>query len=715
MKRLIAIAMFAAALFVATSLSGFVLHGKEFERKLTPVMGWSSWNSFGRHVNYDNVKSQMDALVQLGLRDLGWTYVNIDDCFQNGRDEKTGRLRVNEEKFPGGYRAMRELVDYAHSLGLKAGIYSDGGDHACSSGGGAGTNPEGRDIGFYRHEVDDANMYLADGNYRDAYARAHPEDPGIECWGFDFIKIDWCGGGHAKLDDSEQYNKILDAIDDVERRMGKQKIVNICRWAYSGPWQFRADSWRSGPDISSRGDSWESVMVQVDIMKEVWQYTRPGSMNDPDMLVAGLKLTPEEDRSHFAMWCMFSSPLLIGQDITKIKPETLELYRNAELIALNQDPAVLSAGYLGDLVPGVEIWVKMLGSDRSMVRAVALFNRNSTAMDISFDYSIAGYEGDVKARDLFAHADLPVGRRRQTTLPPHGVDVLKLEPADKSRVIGPRFVSSCGNVSGGAEVEARRRIDWVNAFEAVRKGATLLDVRTAEEYAAGHVEGSLNVPHVRIPSDVAAVVPDTNTPIVCYCRQYKRAAQAAMMLDMLGYRRVKFVGDGYEASKSAPRVALADVTTTLVDVKGDGKGMASWASPWNKPWPSAKGKPNMGWGGKPISLAGVECGKGVGTEASTIGGGSLIQCEIPNGSTHFIALVGVDDNTPVREWPVVFKVEVDGREQAKTRPLVLGETHLFAVPLPPDAKVLKLFTIGEHPVHAAWAWAGFRTITTLAK
>ena len=704
-------------LFAAMSLACLALHGGAFERKTTPVMGWSSWNSFGKAVDYQKVKAQMDALVSLGLRDLGWNYVNIDDCFQNGRDPVTGRLRVNEKKFPGGHKAMRELVDYAHSLGLKAGIYSDGGDHACSSGGGAGgsgEDPKGRDIGFYRHEVDDANLYFADGNYRDAYAREHPEDPGVECWGFDFIKIDWCGGGHAKLVDSEQYNKIMDAIDDVERRMGKQKIVNICRWAYRGPWQFRADSWRTGPDIAMSGDSWESVMVQVDIIKDIWQYTRPGSMNDPDMLVAGLRLSPEEDKSHFAMWCMFSAPLLIGQDITKIRPETLELYKNTELIALNQDPAVLSAGYLGDLVPGVEIWVKMLGSDRSMVRAVALLNRNAKPQTVSFDYSIAGYEGSVKARDVFAHVDLPVGRRRQVTLPPHGIDVLKLSPADSSRVVGPRFASRCCVGPRGAESEEARRTDWVNAFEAVRNGAKLLDVRTKGEYAAGHVDGALNIPHVRIPSDIARVVPDTNTPIVCYCRQYKRAAQAATMLDMLGYRRVKFVGDGYEASKSAPRVTLADVNATLVEAKtANAKTKAAAARCWGTPYPTAKGKPDKGWSGKPLSVAGVEYAHGVGTVASTRGGGSLIQCKIPEGSTHFIAMVGVDDNTPVKTCPVVFKVEVDDGELAKTRPLSIGEAHLFAVPLPKGAKTLKLFTktTAEQAVHAAWAGAGFKIKT----
>ena len=702
--KTIALTVVGLGLVFGTFAKDCGTNGEPFVRKLTPVMGWSSWNSFGGDINYDKVKAQMDALVSLGLRDLGWTYVNIDDCFQYGRDEKTGRLRVNEKKFPGGHKAMRELVDYAHSLGLKAGIYSDGGDHCCSSGG--GKSPFGRDVGFWRHEVDDANMYLADGVYRDTYAKAHPEDPGLECWGFDFIKIDWCGGGHARLNDRDQYNKIMDAIDDVERRMGKQKIVNICRWNYCGPWQFRADSWRSGPDIAQRGDSWESVMVQVDIMKEVWQYTRPGSMNDPDMLVAGLLLKPEEDKSHFAMWCMFSSPLLIGQDLTKIKPETLALYKNTELIALNQDPAVLSAGYLGDLVPGVEIWVKMLGSDRSMTRAVALLNRNAKACAVTFPYETAGYPGKVKARDLFAHKDLPPSTCRTVTLLPHGIDVLKLEPADVQRVIGPRFAAACGRTAHAGEVEATRRIDWVNAFEAVRNGAVLLDVRSPEEFAAGHVEGAVNVPHTRLGTEIAAVVPDTNTPVVCYCKQYKRAAQAAMMLDTLHYRDVLFAGDGYEASKAAPRVSPADVTTTVAEVKGDGKGKPFWASPWRSPWPLAKGKPNQAWSDKPLTVGGKVYPTGVGTEAAVRGGGTLIQCAVPKGATHFVAKVAIDDASPDKEESVRCTIHVDDLFAAESRPLTSGATHLFAVPVA-GAKVIKLFTIGERPAHVDWLGAGF--------
>lgn len=675
------------------------------EKKLTPVMGWSSWNSFGHDVDREKVISQMDALVRLGLRDHGWTFVNIDDCYQDGRDPVTGRLRLNEKKFPGGYHGMRELVDYAHSLGLKAGIYSDGGDHSCASN--SGEKETGRDVGFWRHEADDANMYMGEGIWRDTYAQRHPEDPGIECWGFDFIKIDWCGGGHAKLKDSDQYNRIMDEIDAVEKKTGKQKIVNICRWAYRGPWQFRADSWRCGPDIDMSGSSWESMTVQIDIMKELWQYTRPGSMNDPDMLVAGLKLTPDEDKSHFAMWCMFSAPMLIGQDLTRIRPETLALYKNDELIALNQDPAVLSAGYLGDLVPGVEIWVKYLGSDRSPIRAVALLNRNTAPVEVTFDYSLAGYTSKVKARDLFAHADLESATSRKVTLPPHGIDVLKLTPADEEPVVGPKFVSGRGFVVRSASVEEKARIDWVNAFAAVWDGATLLDVRTPEEYAAGHVEGAVNVPHTLVSEKISGVVADKSAAIVCYCRTYKRAAQAALTLDMLGYKNVRFVGDGYEASKSAPRVTLADVRKTISSIKGSNEAKIAWQSGWNVPWPSAKGKGDVGWSDKPISIAGTVYTNGIGTVSATRGGGSLVQCKIPDGATFFVAMAGVDDNTPVTDAPVVFAVQVDDRRVAETRPMVLGERHLFAVPLAAGARTLKLFTIGEKPVHASWGGAGF--------
>jgi len=642
-------------------------------------MGWSSWNSFGSNITKSNILAQADAIVKLGLRECGWEYINIDDCYQMGRDEKTGRLKINLEKFPNGEADLKYIADYCHKNGLKAGMYSDGGDNCCAS---SNKKPFGLNVGLYRHEKEDLEMFLGEG-------------PG--CWGYDFIKIDWCGGGHAKLKDSDQYNKIMDVIDDIEKRTGKDKIINICRWAYVGPWQFRADSWRSGPDIDMSGRSWESVMVQVDIMKEVWPYTRPGSMNDPDMLVCGLGLTPVEDLSHFAMWCMFSSPLLIGQDLLKIKPETLELYKNRELIALNQDKAVLSAAYLGEAAPGVEIWLKPLGCERSPVRALALLNRNSSETEVEFSYSDIGYPETVKARDLVRHVDLKPAKSRKVKLAPHGIDVVKLEPATGNlRVITPFAGAVRTKHLRSAVIERTRRIDWVNAARMVEAGALLLDVRSSEEFAAGHVQGAVNVPHTAI-SSAGKALSDTNRTVVAYCAIYKRAAQAAAVLDMMGFKRVYFVGDGYSKYSTEKQPTLADVKVELSSLK------------FHSAWPVARGKKNTSWNGKKINIRGIEYEKGVGTDATFHGDGSVTMVDIPAKATHFVSMVGRDrDISWSKANTAMFEVFADGKLLASSPEIGWDDDYLFSVKLPAGAKVLKLVTKGvPNGTHCSWGGAGF--------
>lgn len=682
MKRLIPLAVIALAGCTSAPEHRPATGGPDgVVRRLTPVMGWSSWNSFGSNINYGNIRAQMDELVALGLRDVGWEYVNIDDCYQDGRDGETGRLKINLEKFPQGEADLKRLADYAHRLGLKAGMYSDGGDNCCASG---NTKAFGLGVGLYGHEREDLEMFLGDGPCS---------------WGYDFIKIDWCGGCHAGLDDERQYGLIMDVIEDIERKTGKDKIVNICRWAYAGPWQFRADSWRSGPDIDMRGDSWESVMVQVDLMKGLWQYTRPGSMNDPDMLVCGLKLTPDEDRSHFAMWCMFSSPLLIGQDLRNIRADTLELYRNTELIALDQDPAVLSAAYLGEAAPGVEIWCKLLGSDRSPVRALALLNRNGVSTEVELAYSRLGYTGDVLARDLFAHADLPKGRVRKVTLPPHGIDVLKLKPNGRDKVLALPADGGAKKVDRQGLLERTRRLDWVNAMRLVERGATLVDVRDADEFAAGHVEGAINVPYTALAVR-GGLAADTNALIVCYCKTAKRSAQAVASLDMLGYRNVYFVVGGWSAYADRVTAGLKDVKWYLSDVK---------KSAWTTPWPVAAGKKDTSWNGKTININGVEYPKGVGTDARENGGGAVVCCEIPEGARYFVAMAGRDRDQP---WShrntAVFEVWADGQLLGLSPEIGWNDDYLFALRLPEGAEQLKLVARGVQDCnHCAWGGAGF--------
>lgn len=397
-----------------------------FKERLTPVMGWSSWNALGGNISTTNLEMQMDALVSKGLANAGYIYFNIDDTYQNGRDETTGRLNIDLVKFPGGYADMKGIADRAHSLGLYAGIYTDAGDNSCHSG---NTNPVGLGVGLYQHETDDLHMFLGDGIYRDTYAQNNANDAGIECWGYDFIKIDWCGGAHAGLNQETQYTKIGNIIADIRKEYNKEKIYNICCWAYQGPWQLQADSWRSGLDMHRQG-SFDSVLQQVDIIKNISHLTGPGHVNDPDMLVVGKSMTAVEDQTHFAWWCMFSAPLVLGCDLTTISDETIELVTNEELIAINQDPACLSASFVGTIGTDVEVWVKDLGSANSDTKALMLVNRSDATQTVTYDFSNIGYIGNANIRDLLNKVDLEAASDLTVTLTSHQCAVVKLTPVE---------------------------------------------------------------------------------------------------------------------------------------------------------------------------------------------------------------------------------------------------------------------------------------------
>ena len=450
MKKFLATFLFAALILpsivpVASAISAWKTEAKDltrnltYEKRMTPLMGWSSWNALGGSISEDSLKKQMDAMVSTGLRDAGYIYFNIDDTYQNGRDETTGRLLINSEKFPNG---LKVVSDYAKKLGLKPGIYSDGGTHSCFSDN--GKNPVGRNVGLYLHEEDDLHRFLGEGTYRDTYAQNNPSDPGVECWGFDFIKVDWCGGVSANLSAENQYTKIANIISEIENEFKKDIVFNICCWAYHGPWQLQADSWRVSGDIDMSGRDYKTIERSIDIMKELSALTGPGHVNDPDMLVVGKELTHNQDVTQFALWCMFSAPLVIGQDLTDIKQETLDLLKNPELIAINQDSACLSAAYVkdygtpiatrswnGDTEYAVELWVKPLGSADSDTKAIALVNRTNTVQTVTLDMAEVGYSGDVHMRELIRRCDLEDGNRYTVTLEPYETTVIKTEPVEQ--------------------------------------------------------------------------------------------------------------------------------------------------------------------------------------------------------------------------------------------------------------------------------------------
>lgn len=363
-----------------------------------PVMGWSSWNTYRIHINEPLIRSQADAIVRLGLREVGYRYVNVDDGFFGYRDEE-GVIRTHSERFPQG---MKGLVDYIHSLGLKAGIYSDAGANTCGSIWDA--DPNGVGVGLYRYEKQDADLYFNQ-------------------WEFDYIKIDYCGAGQQlELDERQRYTEIAKAIRDVAQ---KDVSINICRWAYPGTWAADlAASWRISADINP---SWESVKYIIDKNLYLSAFATDGHYNDMDMLEVGRGLTRTEEETHFDMWCIMSSPLLIGCDLTTIPGETLELIKNEELIALNQDCLGLQAAVVGREGPGY-VLAKDVEQHQGLVRAVALYNPSDSTLTFHVPLSDLELSGKTYVRDLICRKDEPlVDDTLRYNVPTHGVKILRLE------------------------------------------------------------------------------------------------------------------------------------------------------------------------------------------------------------------------------------------------------------------------------------------------
>ena len=356
MKRLIFLVLAAVALTAGA--------------QRTPTMGWSSWNTFALDINEQLIRQQADAMHSSGLQEAGYRYINIDDGYWQGRGDD-GHLRLNTDRFPSG---IRSLVDYIHSLGLKAGIYSDAGDNTCGSG---NRQAWGMGVGLAGHEEQDCHLYFID-------------------WDFDFIKVDYCGGRHLDLDEREQYTRISNAI----RNCGKQDVVfNICRWAYPGNWAADvADSWRTTGDIY---DSWKSVKEILAENLYMSAYCRDGHYNDMDMLEVERSMSAVEDETHFGMWCIMASPLLIGCDMANIKPATLQLLTNRDLIALNQDPLHLQA-YVAAKQGECFVLVKDIKRLYGKERAFAVYNPSDTAQTVSLDFSTIDLDGKVELFDCFA-------------------------------------------------------------------------------------------------------------------------------------------------------------------------------------------------------------------------------------------------------------------------------------------------------------------------
>ena len=361
----------------------------------TPPMGWNSWNKFGCNVSEDLIRQAADALVSSGMKDAGYQFIVIDDCWQVSRD-KEGNIVPDPQHFPSG---IKKLADYVHSKGLKFGIYSDAGTGTCQN------RPGGRG-----YEFQDARQYAE--------------------WGVDYLKYDWCN--HSTQNSEASYSIMRDAL----AKSGRPIVFSLCEWGSTKPWLWAKDVgnlWRTTGDIAPKWDSGEKedglgVVQILDLEDGLQTYAGPGHWNDPDMLEVGNPgMTPTEYRSHFIMWCILAAPLMAGNDIMHMSSETRDILTNKEMIAVDQDPLGIQGHRVrkdGDL----EIWSKQL-SDGS--RAVALLNRGADEQKMTANWTDIGYPESLSAqvRDIWNHKDL--GKKSgsfSADVPSHGVVVIKVKP-----------------------------------------------------------------------------------------------------------------------------------------------------------------------------------------------------------------------------------------------------------------------------------------------
>ena len=345
------------------------------DRPQTPIMGWASWNHYRINIDENIIKVQADAMASNGMKEAGYQFINVDDGYFGGRDSQ-GQLLSHPQKFPGG---MKALATYIHSKGLKAGIYSDAGSNTCGSH--WDNDPYGIGVGLYGHEESDLELILNE-------------------WNYDFIKIDWCGGKWLKMDREATYTHIGSLI----RQIKPSAVYNVCCWEFPGEWVTSvADSWRISGDITNK---FNSILRIIDLNAELSKYASPGHVNDMDMLQVGRGMTYEEDKAHFSMWCMMSSPLLAGNDLTTMSAQTLDILTNKELIAINQDPLVQQAVKVKN-DENIDVWVKCLQTTNSGEIAVTLLNRSKKKNTMRFTLKELGLDASkgYTMRDLWLKKD----------------------------------------------------------------------------------------------------------------------------------------------------------------------------------------------------------------------------------------------------------------------------------------------------------------------
>lgn len=370
---------------------------------LTPQMGFNDWYAYYNRVTDLDMRAAADIMIAKGMADVGYQYVNLDDCWMGKRDA-AGNITGNE-KFPD----MKALADYIHSKGLKAGLYTSPGPRTCAGYAGA-----------WKHEAQDAKQF-AD-------------------WGYDFLKYDWCSYGEvAGGKDLAALQKPYRLMSQLLKQQNRDIVLNLCQYGMGDVWSWGGDvgghSWRTGGDLGYELNRiFEIALKNCTIRK----HNKPGEWNDPDYIQIGwigdangmgkarpAPLTPNESYSFMSLWCLMAAPLFYSGDMTKLDDFTLNVLCNSEVIDVDQDPLGECARIVGE---NAKTFVLVKNMEDG-TKAVGLFNRGNSVVPVTVKWSDLGIVGKQIVRDLWRQKDLggfenqfsaPVGRR--------GVMMLRIRP-----------------------------------------------------------------------------------------------------------------------------------------------------------------------------------------------------------------------------------------------------------------------------------------------
>lgn len=367
---------------------------------LTPPMGWNSWNCWGLAVSEDKVKSSAQALIDKGLSDYGWSYINIDDGWQQPKRAADSSVIPNEK-----FSNMKALGDWLHDKGLHFGIYSSPGPLTC-----------GGFLGSYKNELKDAETYAE--------------------WGVDYLKYDWCSyDGIAGNDTSlAAYIKPYALMDSALHLQHRNIVYSLCQYGMKDVWkwgpQVNAQSWRTTGDIE---DTWQSLYSIGFAQSPLFSYAAPGHWNDPDMMVVGKvgwgenlhpsRLTPDEQYTHVSLWCLLSAPLLIGCDLNKLNDFTLNLLTNPEVLAIDQD--ILGKQAQRTLQQdSTQVWMKEMSNSS---KAIGIFNTSASYKKIDIKSKDLSVNNNSIVRDVWRRKDLgKFGDTFTTMVAPHGVTLIEI-------------------------------------------------------------------------------------------------------------------------------------------------------------------------------------------------------------------------------------------------------------------------------------------------